>query len=272
LSSEDGTIGEVEGLLAQLRTSATNIETFTGQLASQEGTLGRLLTDDELYTRAVSVTENAEGFMSSATGFAESAERVAQSADDLLRQVTSVGVQVDFRTELLTQQLVTKEHFEVRLIPGEDTKYYSLGVVNSPYPVSETRIVDDNSGTEEITTTRNELRLSAQLARRWGPLTIRAGIFESFGGIGFDVRPIPQLAVSGEAFDFGNSNGAYLRGYGTLYPFHDPESDNPFRWLYLTGGVDDILDQRQRDGFVSIGARFTDKDLRNFVGLIPLTQ
>ena len=65
-------------------------------------------------------------------------------------------------------------------------------------------------------------------------------------------------------------DGLYLRGYGTVYPFYDPESSNPLRWIYLAGGVDDAMDIYRRDFFVSAGVRFTDDNLRSLVSFIPL--
>lgn len=289
LSSDDGTVGnldsaiqEVNLLVQDLRGVAGEMGDFTRQLSSEQGTLGKLITDDELYGRAVQVVEEADTFMDSAQTFAESAERVAVSADDLLQSTTAVDFQVDFKSEVLVNRIVsgqegwTKDHFTVRLIPGGGDKYYSLGVVNTPYPIEETVTTvtsgGDNAGTEEVLTRRQDIRLSAQLARVWGPLTLRAGLFENYGGLAFDYRPIPQLEISAEGFDFGNSSGPYVRTFGTVYPFFDPDSDNPVQWLYVSGGADDIAGQNQLNGFVSIGARLTDKDLRNFVTLIPLVQ
>jgi phospholipid/cholesterol/gamma-HCH transport system substrate-binding protein len=95
-------------------------------------------------------------------------------------------------------------------------------------------------------------------------------VFESTAGIGMDVQPFDQLQLSAEAFDFGAEDGAYLRGYGTVYPFYNPESTNPLQWLYLAGGVDDALNVYQRDYFFGAGVRFTDQDLRGLVGFIPI--
>jgi phospholipid/cholesterol/gamma-HCH transport system substrate-binding protein len=101
-------------------------------------------------------------------------------------------------------------------------------------------------------------------------VTVRAGVFESTAGVGMDLSPFSQLALSAEAFDFGAEDGAYLRGYGTVYPFYNPDSSNPLQWLYLSGGVDDILGVYERDYFIGAGVRFTDQDLRGLVGFIPI--
>jgi phospholipid/cholesterol/gamma-HCH transport system substrate-binding protein len=251
-------------VLASLETSADNVAEITRVVRDGEGNVGRLLNDDELYDRVVSISEKAEGFIDSTVG---------------------LGVQVGFRSEYLTTQADTKDHFELRLLPSSDDKFYSVGVVNSPVPrtvVLTTETVTTGTGdngdavpvpqntvTTERTTS-DELKLNLQLARIWGPLTVRAGVFESTAGIGMDLSPFTRLALSAEAFDFGAEDGAYLRGYGTVYPFYNPDSSNPLQWLYLSGGVDDILGVYERDYFVGAGVRFTDQDLRGLVGFIPI--
>ncbi len=252
-------LDSLQRVLASLESSAADVEQVTRLVRDGEGNVGRLINDDELYDRAVRISEKAETFIDSTVG---------------------MGVQVGFQSEFLTQRQETKDQFELRLLPADDAKYYSVGVTNTPVPrtierTTETVVTGSGDDVPRDTTTRettitNELKLNLQLARIWGPVTMRAGVFESTAGLGMDLRPIDQIALSGEAFDFGAEDGVYLRGYGTVYPFYDPESTNPLRWLYLSGGVDDALDVYRRDYFVGAGVRFTDQDLRGLVGFIPI--
>ena len=226
--------------------------------------MGRLLTDDELYTTVLNVAEKAEGFLDSTVG---------------------LGVQVDFHSEYLIQRAKTKNWFDLRLVPRTNDRYYSVGVVSTPIPIvtekTTTRVttgtggsavpVPENTVTEE-TVTKSELKLNIQLARIWGPLTLRGGVIEGSGGVGIDFQPIDKLSLTTEAFEFGKHNGAYIRSYGTVYPAYDPDSSNPLKWLYLSGGVDDILGSYKRDYFVGLGLRFTDQELRGLVGFVPLNR
>lgn len=249
-------LGELQGVLASMQGSMDNVQEITQVVRDGEGNVGRLIRDDELYTRAVRITEKAEDFLDSTVG---------------------LGVQVDFRSELLIDQLATKDRFDLRLTPARQDRYYSVGVINTPVPSSTVttreRRTTDAAGTEEevVRTTErtDDLKLNLQLARIWGPLTVRAGVMESTAGVGIDLMPIRQLMLSGEVFDFGADDGVYIRGYGRIYPFYNPESTNPLHWLYLTGGVDDAMDIYNRDFFIGAGVRFTDQDLRGLVGFIP---
>lgn len=232
-------IESLRTVLASFEQTADNVEVITQRVRDGEGNVGRFLAEDELYERVVHVTEQAEEFLDSTIG---------------------LGVQVGFQSEFLTQQLSTKDRFELRLVPGSQEKYYSAGVVSVPG-------LEERGADPEDT---KELLFNLQLARTWGPLTVRAGVLESTGGVGVDLRPIKRVELSAEAFDFGASNGVYFRGYGALYPFYDPESTNPLNWIYLSGGVDDAMDVYRRDYFVGAGVRFSDRDLRGLIGFIPV--
>lgn len=247
----------LQDVLASLQGSADNVQVLTQVVRDGEGNVGKLLRDEELYTRAVRITEKAEDFLDSTVG---------------------LGVQVGFRSELLLDQLETKDRFDLRLTPSKGDRYYSVGVINTPTPFTTVQSREQRTASngevelvESTTTTRSDdLKLNLQLARIWGPLTVRAGVIESTAGVAVDIEPFRQMVVTGEVFDFGAENGVYVRGFGQLYPFYNPDSTNPLQWLYLTGGVDDAMDIYHRDFFFGAGVRFTDQDLRGLVGFIPL--
>lgn len=246
---------ELRTLIASIQTSADNVAEVTQIVRDGDSTVGRLLVDDDLYQRV---------------------DRVAGKAEQFIDSTIGLGVQVGFQSDFLIDQQASRNAFDLRLVPGED-KYYSVGVVSTPVPtetVTTTETVTvgtetvDTVTTKEVTT--DDLKINLQLARSWGPLTVRGGVIESTGGVGLDVRPIDQIALSAEAFDFGAEDGVYLRSTGTIYPFYDPNSNNPLQWIYISGGVDDIMSVYQRDFFVGAGLRFTDQDLRGLVGFVPL--
>ncbi|WP_018525106.1 MlaD family protein [Alkalispirochaeta alkalica] len=253
----EGNLVALRDVLASVQGSADNVSDITRVVRDGEGNLGQLIHDDELYTRAVRITEKAEEFLDATVG---------------------MGVQVDFRSELLMDQLETKDRFDLRLVPRAGDRYYTFGLINTPVPTTTETIVERDvtgGGSPGQTVTRTvkqeeEMKFNLQMARVWGPLTVRAGVMESSPGIGIDISPVRRVMLSGEAFDFGADDGIYLRAFGQFYPFYDPESSNPLQWLYLTGGVDDAMDVYHRDFFLGAGVRFTDHDLRGLVGFIPV--
>jgi phospholipid/cholesterol/gamma-HCH transport system substrate-binding protein len=250
-------LSELRAVLASVQTSADNVAEVTQIVRDGDSTVGQLLTNDEFYQRV---------------------DRIAGKTEEFIDSTIGLGIQVGFQSDYLIQQNSARSTFDLRLSPGEKDKYYSVGVTSTPVPTeteTRTETVTTQSGTtttrvEEENVRTDELKFNAQLARTWGPLTLRGGVIENTGGVGVDLRPIDQLAVSAEAFDFGAEDGVYLRSTGTIYPFHNPDSTNPVNWIFINGGVDDILGVYERDFFFGAGVRFTDQDLRGLVGFIPV--
>lgn len=251
----DSSIATISESVDKLNASLADLNKVTQRVERGEGNLGKFINDASIYDRVDRVTQNVDEFVNSAMG---------------------LEVQVGVKSEYMALQSAAKTHAEVRLLPEGKPKYYSFGVVNTPDQLSrttETRTIvsgTTNSDTTTIETVRtNELKLSAQMARSFGPLTLRGGVIESSAGFGLNYRPIRQISLSTEMFEFGQENVPYLRGYGTLFPVFDPESDNPLNWLYVTGGVDNALHSADRDYFIGLGIRLTDNDLRTILPFAP---
>src|SRR6056297_3245183 len=247
----NNSIATISESVETLNASLADLNKVTRKIEQGEGNLGKFINDESIYNRV---------------------DRVTQNVDELVNSAMGLNVQVGVKTEYMALQSTAKTHAQVRLLPEGKPKYYSFGVVNTPDQLSrttETRtiVVDNTNGTVDDTTTTetertDELKLSAQMARSFGPLTLRGGIIESSAGIGINYQPAKQLSLSTEMFEFGQEEAPYLRGYGTIYPMFDPEANNPLNWLYLTGGVDNALSSGGRDYFFGIGLRLTDNDLR----------
>lgn len=255
----NSSIATISESVDKLNASLSDLNRVTQRIEGGEGNLGKFIKDESIYNRVDRVTQNVDEFVNSAMG---------------------LEVQVGVRSEYMALQNSAKTHAEVRLLPEGKPKYYSFGVVDTPDQLSrttETHTVvtnhTDPSESSETTTTEtegsNELKLSAQMARSFGPLTLRGGIIESSAGFGLKYRPIRQISLTTEMFEFGQEHMPYLRGYGTVFPVFDPESNNPLNWLYVTGGVDNALHNAERDYFIGLGIRLTDNDLRTILPFAP---
>ena len=99
--------------------------------------------------------------------------------------------------------------------------------------------------------------------------TLRGGLLESTAGIGVDFQPVKWVNLSGELFQFKDGERPNLRSTVTVYPFFNPESDKPWNWLYLKGGVNNAL-SGDRDYFFGAGLRFADREARGLIGLVPM--
>jgi phospholipid/cholesterol/gamma-HCH transport system substrate-binding protein len=247
---------DIDRSIVSMQRSIQNVEEVTAQVRSGEGNVGRALYDDELYNRVLGVAEETEA---------------------LVKQIRGLGVQVGFESAYLTERQAAQSEFSLRLLPESERGYYQVGVVDTPGGVTEEETVVEEVTTGGTTTTTrterrvtsDEIRFNALIARHFGPVTLRGGLIESSGGFGLDLRLVEQLVLSGEMFDFGGE-GPNLRAGGTVFPFYDPDRNRPWYWLYLSGGVADILDTEGITPYFGGGLRFTDEDIRGLVGLIPL--
>ena len=149
----------------------------------------------------------------------------------------------------------------MRIQPRED-KYYLLQVVDDPggkETITDTiRTIDGVTITEKKVELENELKFSAQIAKRFYDLTFRGGIIESTGGFALDYHLFSdKLALSFEAYDFSFDRNPHLT-FRTFY--------TPFRHLYLTAGMDDFIsDFGNESFFVGAGLSFSDEDIKTLI-------
>lgn len=261
LSEVQTSLASLNRTLQTVESSAVDVKDATAQIRSGEGTVGKIVYDDELYERV---------------------NNIATGAEDIVNRLSGLGIQVGYEGSYLTQAGDARNDFHLRLLPriNEQSqaipeKYYELGLVDTPAGLTETtttRVVTEAGNPDEdylrtTEKTTDSLKFNALLARRYGPVTLRGGVIESTGGFGVDLTPIEQVQLSAEVFDFGDET-PNLRTYGTIYPFYQPDRNNPLNWIFLSGGVEETLSD-ERDYFVGGGLRFTDQDLQGLVGLVP---
>ena len=230
-----------------LQSALSNIDDVSGKLARGEGTLGRLINDDQL----IDDVGNA-------------AQDLAEYVEELKRLQTIVSLRSDY--QFLSNTV--KSYMNVRLQPSED-KYYLVGVVNDPRGLTKVEQVvvqtdnpeDPPQYREVRTVTTNQLRFNAQFAQTFGAFTGRFGIVESTGGFGLDIALFDdRFEITQDVFGFGEVVRPRWRvtlGYEFLAR------------LWLLGGADDILTSQQRDYFLGLQLRFNDRDLK---ALLPFAS
>jgi len=124
-------------------------------------------------------------------------------------------------------------------------------------------------------TTERQLKFSAYLAKRYGPISGRFGILENTGGFGVKLHMLnDSLILSMDAFDFANP----LKLHPRIKAYLD------FRFLdhlFITAGGDDLVNPRQldfqtptriasgKDYFIGGGFYFTDEDIKLLLGALP---
>lgn len=249
LGTIQGSLEKVEEALEILQETLDTVHHVARKVDRGDGTIGRLVNDDQLVTDMEETVEGASDFMSR-----------------LFRLQTHVGIRSDY----LVRRNAFRTAFGVRLQPTED-KYYLFELVDESRGVTNVtrRSVITGSGpgvetTEKITETRDELRFSLQLAKRLYFMTWRIGIIESSGGLGLDLDLWSRrLTLTNEVFEMGVNEYPRLRSF-LSFQF--------FRYFVITAGVDDPFNADLRDGFVGAALNFRDEDLKTLFTTTPSVQ
>ncbi|MGE3975671.1 MAG: MlaD family protein [Bdellovibrionales bacterium] len=240
-----------EGLKASWRkvaSSISNIEEVTEKLNSGKGTIGRLINDEETVEKLNTTIDGVNSFVGGAN---------------------KMTTAIDFHSEYLMEQSLAKSYIGMRLQPGLD-RYYELAIVDDPKGVVErvdtTTTVnpgpnESTNKTREIKSFKNKIKFTALFAKNFYNFTVKGGLIESSGGLGFDLHFFKRsLRWSTEAYEFSN-NPPHLRS-SLRYNF--------YRGIYLIGGADDILSKGGTySSFLGAGIDLTNDDLKLLLSKSP---
>ncbi len=258
-----------------------NIRFITEEVRSGNGNIGKAVNDAQLYDSLLVTAQRAEDAatklqdaLDSVNHLATNADKVVTDAGGFISKINGLGVQVDTQVRYDILSSAFRSGASLRLEPESRDRWYRIGVSSSPGGIASRTVTEtatNGAGTVRTDTTETKPGVSfdAELARRIGMVTLRGGLLESTAGIGLDFQPVSWVTVSGEVLDFKTNVPPNLKGAVTLYPFFDPNSNKPWNWIYLRGGVISALDSK-RDYFFSGGLRFADEEVRGLVGLVPL--
>lgn len=128
---------------------------------------------------------------------------------------------------------------------------------------------------EELRFERNGIRIGLQFGKIFGDIALRVGMIDGFAGMGADYEfPFKtdkfRWVTTFEGFDF--------RGFNRRGPdkFHQDKRPH-LKWLnrfflmrniYFTFGADDFISKQNANGFVGVGLRFGDDDVKYVLGSI----
>jgi len=275
-------VSGVRQSLEKLDKSLANVQQITEKINKGEGTIGRLVNDDRL---------------------AKNLEKASSSLNDLFGGLSQLRVEIQERSEFLIGEPSpsrsgsalanysynpwTKNYFSLRIIPKPD-KWYGIELVDDPrglvrrvqvqnqFPAGAPINTEFFPPSYTQITTERQLKFSAYLAKRYGPISGRFGILEGTGGFGIKLHLLnDSLVVSADAFEFANP----LKDHPRVKVYAD------YRFLdhlLLTVGIDDAVNKpivddvdrtrivSGRDFFVGAGFFFTDEDIKQLLGALPL--
>ena len=272
--------GDISSSFSDIYEAAANIRSITAEITGGRGSLGQAVYDDELYRSILSTagkTEDAAFKLGEAldniSGLIKTTGGILNNAGEIVDKAVGLGISVDTNAHYDIFAQTMRAAASIRLDPASHNSWYRIGIASAPNgivsrTVKETTNDAGNVSREDTTETRYSTAIDAELARRFGMFTLRGGIMENTAGVGMDLQPLKWLSLSGEVFSFQTGELPNLRSALTFYPFFDPDSDKPWNWLYLRGGINNALND-DRDFFFGGGLRFSDREVRGLIGLIP---
>ncbi len=196
--------------------------------------------------------------INAADSFFSSGTETFDKVDDLLNTINQVQLEVAMRQEYMSSDEGTKGFLSLNYIPS-DTKEFQFEVVSA----------DDYSQRDEFDNLiepkkhdESQLLISAQIAKRYDDLVLRAGLIENTAGAGADYYLLnDKFKASAQIHDF---NAQYdIRG-------ENPHAKLSARYTFLKhldlyGGYDNFLNKESDNAFIGLGFRFFDNDLKTLI-------
>lgn len=229
--------------MENIRSAAKSADSIARKIDRGDGTLGKLLADGKLY---------------------DSLNKVAEGAGKTLDAVERLKTFMDFRTEFNFKDSKGKGTFNLTLQPSRD-KYYILGVTQDMMGSVETIKTSLNGVETTEEKVESKLEFNAQFARRFDDLVLRIGMIESTFGMGADyLLPNNKGMVSFNVWDFNakevDADSAHAK-IGVDY--------NLFKHLFVSGGIDNFLNEKRRGVYIGGGIKFEDEDFKYIFGKSP---
>lgn len=247
------TLSNLVSVTENLGTSLEALASIAQKIDDGEGTLGKLVNEDDVITN---INEAVEGI------------------NDYLQRMRRLQVEIAYRGEYHITQNQTKSYFNLNIRPRFD-KVYLISLIDDP--IGRTRhtrtetVTTTNPGAadedvtrkvEEKDVTTSELLISAQIGKRWHDILFRGGLIESHGGAGIEFYVWEDhLNFAFEVFDFSSGNNPHMKTYLNA-SFLDH--------FFLTVGVDDFINRfADPRYFFGAGLYFTDQDAALLVTRMP---
>lgn len=241
------TVSNLSELTTSLKESSERLNNILATIERGEGTLGKLVKDEELYRNVVSGV------------------KVFSKAGEV---ADKTNLNIGFRGELYRGG-DSKGILTVKLQPDNE-KYYLLEIVGD----SRGRVYKEEVLPNQWVVKKEfKPEFTLQYARVFPffggtNLVLRGGLKESTGGVGADLLLSERLMITSDLWDFGRKDRPYDKDLkpnlqvGVNYKVGGP--------LYVRFGGDDLLNSKLRGVFGGVGLMFTDNDLKYLLGGLRL--
>jgi phospholipid/cholesterol/gamma-HCH transport system substrate-binding protein len=249
-------IANIKEISAKLRTSADNLNEISGKIARGEGSIGKLVNDQSTVDNLNAALKSAEGGM--------------ESLKNTLGRTERWRLNINIRSEALPQ---LSQPSDSRSTIGFDLatsaqRFFRMEFVDSPFPrvytSTERRTTLYPDGHTETTSqaivkTSSKYSVNFQVGYNYSGTLLRAGLFESTGGVGIDqTLAKKKLLLTLEAYDWTREvKPPHLRFEGRWY-FN--------KNLFAFGGWDDPIWSERSSYLLGAGITWGDEDVKYLLG------
>jgi len=223
-----------------------SIENITKRIDRGEGTLGKLVNEDSMYSNI---------------------DNAAKGVSDYVSKVERLKTTIAFRNEYMFPK--SKSYVTLELKPRPD-QYYIAEIVSDPYArYTKTETVTSPPGTTTTSETyEDKLRFTVEFAKRWGNLAIRLGLIESKGGVGGDFFAFDdRVKFSLDAWNFNSTEPKNLNTH-----MKATATWSITKVVFVNAGYDNFLNSSRAAGFAGVGLKFDDDDLKYLMGSVPIPK
>lgn len=223
-----------------------SVSSIAKKIDEGEGTIGRLVNDKSLH---------------------ENINKTVAGINSYIERTENFHTFIGYRGEYLFDARDTKNYLTLRIQPKVD-KYYLLEIVDDPRgkKSTETKVITTNGvpTTVKVVKTTEQIKFSAQIAKKFKNVVVRGGVIESAGGAGIDYYMFQdRLRWTLEAFDFSREDNAHLKAGATW---------NLSKFFFLTAGYDDFISKvGLRSAYIGLGLQFQDEDLKYLLSSAPIS-
>lgn len=223
----------------KLKDTLSHAEEVMAKVKRGEGSVGKLVNNDELY---------------------DEAKAALQGINLLIGKAGKLQIYVDINAYQVPAYDGAKSHFLLQIEPNP-SRYYLIGVSTDPRGAEERTttetIINGNSTIEDkIVTKEKGLKFTVALGKYFGPFDLKVGLIENAGalGIGYWFDPEHKIGIHSEIYKESKRDPIRYRLYARWQVYSG---------LYLKGGVDDV---KKFDGkipyFLGAGLYFNDQDIK----------
>ncbi len=182
-----------------------------------------------------------------------------ETIGEYINSLANIELEVSLRGEYMFEDHYNKSYFTLDYKPNATRSYIFEAVGMDDY----SRMDEFGNLIPPSKHEKSKFLLSAEIAKRYDNLRLRAGIIENTGGLGADYYFLhDKLRASVEIFDFNAEND--VRG-------SNAHLKTALRYTMLKHidtyiGVDNILNKNARTFFLGFGVHFIDNDLKLLLG------